>query len=163
MTLLKLLSHPWVSIAVHAVIDAVVLWFMNAFWCPEHRPGASVRKEAARGEAGGARLPAPTPSNADRTPRRLRVPQHVPLLVRHALKLFSRVPTISNVLLGSPSGLYHGYTQKQVLLMVLGPTFFNTDVGGWNSAYLTAQSAMNGAFVLTVTYLNPGAYSTYPS
>ena len=46
--------------------------------------------------------------------------------------------------------------------MVLGPTFFNTAFGGWNSAYLTAQSAMNGAFVLTVTYLNPGAYSTYP-
>ena len=164
VTLLKLLSHPWVSIAVHVVIDAVVLWFMNAFPGVQNTGLArQSEKEAARGERRRrATSRADAASNADRTPRRLRVPQHVPLLVRHALKLFSRVPTISNVLLGSPSGLYHGYTQKQVLLMVLGPTFFNTAFGGWNSAYLTAQSAMNGAFVLTVTYLNPGAYSTYP-
>ena len=28
---LKLLNHRWVSMAVHVVIDAVVLWFLNAF------------------------------------------------------------------------------------------------------------------------------------
>ena len=164
VTVLKILSHPWVSIAVHVAIDAVVLWDLNAFpGVPNTGLARQSEKDAARGERRRRETSrADAASNADRTPRRLRVPQHVPLLLRHALKLFNRVPTISNVLLGSPSGLYNGYTQKQVLLMVLSPTFFNVAFGGWNSAYLTAQSAMNGAFVLTVTYLNPGAYSTYP-
>ena len=164
VTVLKLLSHPWVSIAVHVAIDAVVLWFLNAFpGVPNTGLARQSEKDAARGERRRRETSrADAASNADRTPRRLRVPQSAPLLVRHALKLFIRVPTISNVLLGTPMGLYHGYTQKQVLLMVLSPTFFNTAFGGWNSAYLTAQSAINGAFVLTVTYLNPGAYSSYP-
>ena len=51
VTLLKLLSHPWVSIAVHVVIDAVVLWFMNAFPGVQNTGLArQSEKEAARGE-----------------------------------------------------------------------------------------------------------------
>ena len=111
VTLLKLLSHPWVSIAVHVVIDAVVLWFMNAFPGVQNTGLArQSEKEAARGERRRrATSRADAASNADRTPRRLRV-RSTCRCWRDTLKLFSRVPTISNVLLGSPSGLYHGYT-----------------------------------------------------
>ena len=84
------------------------------------------------------------------------------MLVRHALKMFNRVPTIASTLMGSPWRLYHGFTQGQTLMMVLNPTFFNVAFGGGNGAFLTAQSVINAAFVLTVSYLNRDAYALYP-
>ena len=162
---LKLLNHRWVSMAVHVVIDAVVLWFLNAFpGVPNTGLARQSENDAARDQRqtratfrGGA-----AETGAARSPRRLRVPQHAPLLARHALKLFIRVPTISSMLLGSSWRLYHGYTQKQTQLMVLSPTFFNVAFGGKNRAYLAAQSTMNAVFVLAVSYLNPDAYALYP-
>ena len=51
VTVLKILSHPWVSIAVHVAIDAVVLWLLNAFpGVPNTGLARQSEKDAARGE-----------------------------------------------------------------------------------------------------------------
>ena len=160
----KLLTHRWVFIALCVVIDAVALWFLNAFpGVPEAGLARQSEKDAARGEhrrRATSRVGAA--SNAARLSRRLRVPQYVPLLVRHALKMFNRVPTIASTLMGSPWRLYHGFTQGQTLMILLNPTFNNVAFGGGNGAFLTAQSVINAAFVLTVSYLNRDAYALYP-
>ena len=163
VTQLNFLRHKWVSFGTHIIIDAAVLWFLNAF------PGFP---EAGLARAKG-RTPGPPP------PRRLRVPQHVPLLIRHALKIINRLPMLFDALrdhtalraerladLDAETGLswrmYHGFTQRQVLLMVLNPTFFNVAFGGGNRAFVRAQAFVNATFVFMVARANSEAFASYP-
>ena len=107
------MRHPWVSIATHVAVDSVALWFMNAF------PGSS--RCGTRRAAGGEK-------EKEKEKRILRVPVSVPILARHAAKMCSRVQPVVITLLGA--SVFHGYTLKQTLLMVLSPTFFNVVWGG---------------------------------
>jgi len=139
------MRHPWVSIATHVAVDSVALWFMNAF------PGSS-RCGTRRAEGGE--------KEKEKEKRILRVPVSVPILARHAAKMCSRVQPVVITLLGA--GVFHGYTLKQTLLMVLSPTFFNVVGGATGRNALAAMSAVNVAVVLAIVRFNRGAYAGYP-
>ena len=162
---LNFLKHKWVSFGTHVIIDAAVLWFLNAF---PGFPEAGLARAKKKGQT-----PGPPP------PRRLRVPQHVPLLMRHALKIMNRLPMMFDAIrdhtalraegladLDAETGLswrlYHGFTQRQTLLIVLSPTFFNVAFGGGNRAFVRAQAFVNALFVLMVSYANNEAFALYP-
>ena len=118
------MRHPWVSIATHVAVDSIALWFMNAF------PGSS--RCGTRRAAGGEK-------EKEKEKRILRVPVSVPILARHAAKMCSRVQPVVITLLGA--SVFHGYTLKQTLLMVLSPTFFNVVGGATGRNALAAMSA----------------------
>ena len=99
------MRHPWVSIAVHVAVDSVALWFLNAF------PGSS-RCGTRRVEGG----------EKEREKRVLRVPASVPILARHTAKMCSRVQPVVITLLGAR--VFHGYTLKQTLLMVVSSSSY---------------------------------------
>ena len=139
------MRHPWVSIATHVAVDSVALWFMNAF------PGSS--RCGTRRAAGGEK-------EKEKEKRILRVPVSVPILARHAAKMCSRVQPVVITLLGA--SVFHGYTLKQTLLMVLSPTFFNVVGGATGRNALAAMSAVNVAVVLAIVRFNRDAYAGYP-
>jgi len=139
------MRHPWVSIATHVAVDSVALWFMNAF------PGSS-RCGTRRAEGGE--------KEKEKEKRILRVPVSVPILARHAAKMCSRVQPVVITLLGA--SVFHGYTLKQTLLMVLSPTFFNVVGGATGRNALAAMSAVNVAVVLAIVRFNRDAYAGYP-
>ena len=135
------LRHPWISIATHVAVDSVALWFLNAF------PGSSrCGTRRARGGEKGKRV--------------LLVPASVPILARHVAKMISRVQPVSIWLMGAR--VFHGYTLKQTLLMVVSPTFFNVAGGATGGKALAAMSAANVAVVLMFVRFNRDAYSGYP-
>jgi hypothetical protein len=58
--------------------------------------------------------------------------------------------------------VFHGYTLKQTLLIVVSPTFFNVAGGAIGGKALAAMSAVNVAVVLAIVRFNRDAYSGYP-
>ena len=139
----RLMRHPWVSIATHVAVDSVALWFLNAF------PGSS-RCGTRRTEG----------SEKENEKLILRVPASVPILARHTAKMCSRVQPVVITLLGAR--VFHGYTLKQTLLMVLSPTFFNVVGGAKGRNALATMSAVNVAVVLAIVRFNRDAYAGYP-
>ena len=76
---LNFLKHKWVSFGTHVIIDAAVLWFLNAFpGVPNTGLARQSEKDAKRERRRRATSRVGSASNAARTSRRLLVPQHVP-------------------------------------------------------------------------------------
>ena len=135
------MRHPWVSIAMHVAVDSVALWFLNAF------PGS--KRCGTRRAVGG-----------EKGKRVTLVPASVPILARHVAKMISRVQPVSIWLLGAR--VFHGYTLKQTLLIVVSPTFFNVAGGAIGGKALAAMSAVNVAVVLVIVRFNRDAFEGYP-
>ena len=136
----NLMAHPWLSIAINVLTDAVVLWYLNAF------PGVP--------ECGITRAP-------DKT-RTLKVKEWVPILGRHVIKMVTRIQPVSSTLLGAKH-VHHGYTLKQTMLMIVSPTFFNVAFGGSDLFFLAAMSALNVGATLFIAYFNWFAYEAFPN
>ena len=135
-----LLHTQALNIAVHLVVDLSALRSLNALhprwgvWFPETHRG----------------LPA------------LRFSEERAVVIRHFFKLFIRTPVVNCVLLGGKLDGFHAYQVKQLLMMVLSPTFFAALFAVKSIRSLTALALINACFVATCGVSVPFAYKYAP-
>jgi len=125
---------------VHIVIDVVTLLNLNVLHPslgvtrPEHLKGRPI----------------------------LNVTEENSVLARHALKMVARIPNICGFLLSGRFDIYIGYCLKQVVLMILSPTFFGVYFAVKSRKGLIKMATANTVFVGMVAYLFPTSFSGQP-
>ena len=135
-----LLHTQALNIAVHLVVDLSALRSLNALhprwgvWFPETHRG----------------FPA------------LRFSEERAVVIRHFFKLFIRTPVVNCVLLGGKLDGFHAYQVKQLLMMVLSPTFFAALFAVKSIRSLTALALINACFVAACAVSVPFAYKYAP-
>jgi len=135
-----LLHTQALNIAVHLVVDLSALRSLNAL----HPRWGVFFPETHRG------LPA------------LRFSEERAVVIRHFFKLFIRTPVVNCVLLGGKLDGFHAYQVKQLVMMVLSPTFFAALFAVKSIRSLTALALGNACFVAACAVSMPFAYKYAP-
>lgn len=92
----------------------------------------------------------------------LNVTEENSVLARHALKMVARIPNVCGFLLSGRFDIYIGYCLKQVVLMVLSPTFIGVYFAVRSRKGLIKMATANAVFVGMVAYLFPTSFSGEP-
>tara|TARA_B110000967_G_scaffold204558_1_gene247294 strand:+ start:140 stop:1879 length:1740 start_codon:yes stop_codon:yes gene_type:complete len=80
------------------------------------------------------------------------------VLWRHLLKLVQRNPVVNGLLLGAKPDGFHAYELKQILMMILSPTFFGVLFAVKSTEGLFKMGVINLGFVVAHTLLMPFAF-----
>lgn len=135
-----LLHTQALNIAVHLLVDLSTLRSLNALhprwgvWFPESFRGAPA----------------------------LRFSEERAVVIRHFFKLFIRFPVVNCVLLGGKPDGFHAYQVKQLVMMVLSPTFFAALFAAKSKRGLAALGFINACFVAACALCVPFAYKYAP-
>lgn len=135
-----LLHTQALNIAVHLLVDLSTLRSLNALhprwgvWFPESFRGAPA----------------------------LRFSEERAVVIRHFFKLLIRFPVVNCVLLGGKPDGFHAYQVKQLVMMVLSPTFFAALFAAKSNSWLAALGFINACFVAACALCVPFAFKYAP-
>ena len=92
----------------------------------------------------------------------LRFSEERAVVIRHFFKLLIRFPVVNCVLLGGKPDGFHAYQVKQLVMMVLSPTFFAALFAAKSKRWLAALGFINACFVAACAVCVPFAYKYAP-
>ena len=131
-----LLQSQLLNIVTHLIVDLTVLRALNAF-----------------GGYSGLSFP----SRLNGAPV-LNASEENTLLFRHLCKLIQRNPLVNSMLLGGKPDGFHAYEVKQILLMVLSPTFFGVLFAVKSTGGLMKMACINVMFINAHVLIMPFAF-----